>query len=272
MSSLAEIESQLRGAGDLRERIARRLGSSGTALLALSPNEVKAVGSGSFVFLENAHYILTAAHVWNELQAAPEVGITVTDNIDHRFGIPTSAINPTTLQPENLDWNEWGPDLALLRIPAEQVGGIKAFQVFEHITAPPKHLKVDCLEAWVAMGAPGALGKLSPTHAELQILGLLVEPKSVEHGQYDYFDFKMTSSAPDIPTTWGGMSGGGLWRVLVYHSPETGKIDWAQRLWGVIYWQFPLDNGYRTVRSHGRQSILTIANLILPSHLPSETK
>ena len=234
------------------------------AMLALYDNGVKFVGSGSLVFVGDSHYILTAAHVWDALQSAPVLGITVTDNINHKFQIPVPAIVSTTLQPDKLDWSEWGPDLSLLRIPPEQVGGVKAFQVFEHIMAPPKPLNVESLEVWVVVGAPGELGKFTPTHADLQISGRFVGPDPVAHGQYDYFDFEMDSSAPDMPKSWGGMSGGGLWRVLVYHSPETGKIDWAQRLWGVVFWQFPLKGGYRIVRSHGHQSITAIAKSVLP--------
>jgi hypothetical protein len=264
MSNLKEIESQLLGTGDLRQNIVRSLGSSSVAMLALYDNGVKFVGSGSLVFVNNSHFILTAAHVWDALQSAPVLGITVTDNINHKFQIPIPTIVSTTLQPENLDWNEWGPDLALLRIPPEQVGGIKAFQVFEHIMAPRKVLNVETLEVWVAVGAPGEFGKFTPTHADLQISGRFVGPSPVTNGQYDYFDFELDSSAPDMPKSWGGMSGGGLWRVLVYYSPETGKIDWTQRLWGVIFWQFPLKNGYRIVRSHGYQSITAIAKSVLP--------
>ena len=149
MSDLKEIESQLLGTGDLRQNIVRNLGSSSVAMLAIYDNGVKFVGSGSLVFVGGSHYILTAAHVWDALQSAPTLGITVTDNINHKFPIPIPAIVSTTLEPNKLEWNEWGPDLALLRIPAEQVGGIKAFQVFEHTMAPPKHLGVEALEAWV---------------------------------------------------------------------------------------------------------------------------
>ena len=264
MSDLKEIEAQLLSTGDLRQNIVRNLGSSSVAMLALYENGVKFVGSGSLVFVGDSHYILTAAHVWDALQSAPVLGITVTDNINHKFQIPVPAIVSTTLQPDKFDWSEWGPDLSLLRIPPEQVGGVKAFQVFEHIMAPPKPLNVECLEVWVVVGAPGELGKFTPTHADLQISGRFVGPDPVAHGEYDYFDFEMDSSAPDMPKSWGGMSGGGLWRVLVYHSPETGKIDWAQRLWGVVFWQFPLKGGYRIVRSHGHQSVTAIAKSVLP--------
>jgi len=60
-----------------------------------------------------------------------------------------------------------------------------------------------------------------------------------------------------MPKDFGGFSGGGLWRVLVYCSPKTGKVDWASRLWGVVFWQFPIANDHRIIRAHGPKSILS---------------
>jgi hypothetical protein len=223
---------------------------------------LKLVGSGSLVIINDSYYILTAAHVWEYVQSAVKLGITLTDNISHKHLIDVAAIVPTTLKPDASAWNKWGPDLALLRIPAENIGGIKAFLVFEDVKAPPRPLNVECLEGWVVMGTPGELGTFTQIHADVQIMGRFVEPQPQDHCDYDYFDFEMDSSSPGMPNSWGGLSGGGLWRILVYDSPETGKIDWAQRLKGVVFWQSPIKNGCRVVRSHGPKSIAAIAGLV----------
>jgi hypothetical protein len=109
MSNLKEIEAQLLGTGDLRQRIVRNLGSSSVAMLALYDNGLKFVGSGSLVFVGGSHYILTAAHVWDALQSAPSLGITVSDNIDHKFPIPIPAIVSTTFHPPKLRLERMGP-------------------------------------------------------------------------------------------------------------------------------------------------------------------
>ena len=266
MRSLDEIRAMLLGTGELRQNIVRSLGSSTVALFAVFDDHgtdlLKLVGSGSLVIIDGFHYILTAAHVWEYIQSAVRLGITLTDNISHKHLIDVAAIVPTTLKPDASAWNEWGPDLALLRIPSEHIGGIKAFLVFEDVKAPPRPLNVECLEGWVVMGTPGELGTFTQIHADVQITGRFVEPQPQDHGEYDYFDFEMDSSSPGMPRSWGGVSGGGLWRVLVYDSPETGKIDWAQRLKGVPFWEFPIKNGYRVVRSHGSKSIGAMAGLL----------
>jgi hypothetical protein len=108
------------------------------------------------------------------------------------------------------------------------------------------------------MGTPGELGTFTQIHADVQIMGRFVEPQPQDHGEYDYFDFEMDSSSPGMPKSWGGVSGGGLWRVLVYHSPETGKIDWAQRLKGVAFWESAIISSRCPTNDHLRAAEATV--------------
>lgn len=264
MSKLAEIEAMLRGSGDLRQRIVRSLGSSTVALFAVSRSGgsdlLKLAGTGTLAVVGNSYGILTAAHVWEDvLKSAVKLGITLTDKINHKCLMDVAAVVPTIMKDKAAGWNEWGPDIAFLRIPSEFVGGIKAFQVFENLSALPKPLGVDCLDGWVAMGTPEELGNFTQTHAEVQISGDFVDPRSQSRGAHDYYDFEVDTQRAGMPKSFGGFSGGGLWRVLVYFSPLTGKVDWAQRLKGVIFWQFPIVEGRRMIRCHGSKSILAIA-------------
>jgi hypothetical protein len=264
MSELSEIEAMLRGSGDLRQRIVRNLGSSTVALFAVFDSHgtdlLKLAGTGTLAVVDGLYGILTAAHVWEKvLKSAVKMGITLTDNINHRYLMDVSAIVATVFTDGSDGWNEWGPDIAFLCIPSEFVGGIKAFQVFEDLKVPPQPPGVKSLECWVAMGTPEELGTFTQTHATVQISGDFVDPRSHFRGGHDYYDFEVDTQREGMPKNFGGFSGGGLWRVLVYHSPVTGKIDWAQRLKGVIFWQSPLVEGKRMIRCHGSKSILSTA-------------
>jgi hypothetical protein len=259
MYTLNEIEAMLRAEeNDLRQRIVRSLGSSTIALFALygQANErLELAGSGTLVCVGDSHYILTAAHVWEEiLKHAPRLGITMTDEIGHKTPIDIATLVPTILKPQNSSWNEWGPDVAVLRIPSEYVGAIEAFHVFEHLEAPLRPLNAESLEAWIVIGNPKELGTFTDNRATVQISGRFVSPQSHERAEYDYFDFEMNADALGVKS-FGGLSGGGLWRVLVYNSPETGKIDWAQRLKGVVFWEFPAKDGSCSIRCHGPKSL-----------------
>jgi hypothetical protein len=270
MSELSEIEAMLRGSGDLRQRLVRNLGSSTVALFAVFDSHgtdlLKLAGTGTLAVVDGLYGILTAAHVWQEvLKSAVKMGITLTDNIDHRYLMDVSAVVATVITDSAYGWNEWGPDIAFLRIPSEFVGGITAFQLFEDLKKPPKPLGVESLECWVAMGTPEELGTFTQTHAAVQISGDFVDPQSQSRGEHDYYDFEVNTERAGMPKSFGGFSGGGLWRVLVYQSPLTGKVDWAQRLKGVIFWQSPLVEGRRMIRCHGPNSILSLVQKAISS-------
>jgi hypothetical protein len=264
MQQLAELEAAIRADTDLRERIVRSIGSSSVALLALvddrGSHRLELAGSGTLVVVNGVYYILTAAHVWEEvLKSALRLGITMTDNIDHKSWIDIDAVIPIVCKEDGSKWTEWGPDLALLRVPPEYVGGIEAFHVFEDVATPGKPMNAACLESWVLTGAPKELGTFSALRAELQISGTFVSPRYHRRGEHDYFDVLMDTKAPDTPKSFGGLSGGGLWRIMAYISPTTGKIDWSQRLKGVAFYEFPQKDGARVLRCHGPSSLSAVA-------------
>jgi hypothetical protein len=263
MQQLAELEAAIKADTDLRQRIVRSIGSSSIALFALVDDHgnhlLELAGSGTLVSVKGVYYILTAAHVWEEvLKSAMKLGITMTDNIDHKSWIDINAIVPTVSKPNGSQWTEWGPDLALLRIPSEYVGGIKAFQVFEDVATPGKPMNLACLQCWMLMGTPKELGTFSPRHADVQISGSFVNPRYHRRGKHDYFEVVMDTTAADAPKSFGGVSGGGLWRILAYISPTTGKIDWLQRLKGVAFYEFPPKDGGRVLRCHGPSSLSAV--------------
>jgi hypothetical protein len=56
-------------------------------------------------------------------------GLTLKAEIDHKHAIARKEFAVSGL-PKPAKWNEWGPDLILLRIPAESVGSIGAYKSF----------------------------------------------------------------------------------------------------------------------------------------------
>jgi hypothetical protein len=57
---------------------------------------------------------------------------------------------------------------------------------------------------------------------------------------------------------FGGVSGGGVWEVYLYHSPETGELTWSNSLHGVAFYQLPIVAEHRPIRCHGPESIKTV--------------
>jgi len=77
---------------------------------------------------------------------------------------------------------------------------------------------------------------------------------------YDYLDVGAKLDLPGTPSTFGGVSGGGLWEIgLVMKS---GTISWDGKRYfrGVAFWESPLTDGRRRViRCHGPRSIFEVA-------------
>ncbi len=155
--SLNEIERLLRDeTSGLAEKITRNLGDFTVALIAIynGPNERLALaGTGTLLAIGGSHFILTARHVWDEvLSTADHVGVTLKPEITHRYSIARPQLTFFGL-PKPAAWNEWGPDLALLRIPAESVGAIGAYRSFWNVDHTVQ-INGTAIELHVLMGTP----------------------------------------------------------------------------------------------------------------------
>jgi len=209
------------------------------ALWKTSQSDVlKLAGSGTLLAKGGAHYILIASHVWHEvLKVADYVGVTLREVYDH-----TCILERPFILTYELDrpaaWNEWGPDLILLRIPDVSVGEIKAFKVFYEMEAGLRSLvTLDRNETYLLVGTPSVLGSYTRNHASVQLFGMWVgTPKTYTHNQWDYFDVKAALYPPSDANTFGGVSGGGLWRVQLYSPPESDRIESVFVLEGVAFY------------------------------------
>ena len=243
----------------LRLEIVHDLGNFTVALFGSIESAEEArlyfAGSGTLVAVEDRDYILTAAHVWSTLREYPLIGITSQrENQQDRCLMETSAIADITIGPEKPE--KWGPDLSFLRVPPLYAAKLRTNRAFYNLLKirriQPDH---DHIETWVVMGAPAVYGQFSAKHADLTIAGFfsLVEQGHERNG-FDYLDLGVAMVQPDVPSTFGGISGGGLWKVLVFEAEE-GQYKWLRSIQGVVFYQTEVAAGRRFVRSHGRRSI-----------------
>jgi hypothetical protein len=269
MTDLREIEAQLREEESfLREETVRVIGGFTVALLGVFGSRESASlrlgGTGTLVTVGNSSYILTAAHVWEWFvqTGAKGIGLTLKENQEHEFLLNIETI--VASGPEHVgDWNEWGPDLTFLRLPPELVGQVGAYKSFRNLTqnkSDPTH--IGSLEMWVLMGAPAVQGVFTRAHADLVINGFFSRVGNREtRGEFDYIDLEMDVSFPGVPGTFGGVSGGGLWKVIAFEL-SGGIIEWQWNLAGVAFYQLDLDNSSRVVRCHGEKSIRTAMSTV----------
>ena len=261
--TLDEIEATLRDEkSGLKEITGRTAGNFTVAMLAvadsaLSDHPLRLVGTGTLVTVNDVHYILTAAHVWNKVQQRGSMlGLTLAEGIDHEFLIPNEnivAFGPE-YNPASIDW---GPDLAFLRIPTDRLGTIKSHRNFYNLSLERPGGPLDCVKTNAVIGTPGELAEHWPRYAVLQVTAFFLEtnPRRSTRGQFDYLEYTVDLNFPGVPSNFGGVSGGGLWELFLYFCEKTQKIEIIERLIGVGYAQTPIVNGHRTIRFHGYESI-----------------
>jgi hypothetical protein len=229
-----------------------------------SGKQIKQAGTGTLVSLEGTHYILTATHVWDTaLVDADELGFTIRTGrgLPNTFSIAIRTMRPPIAFPRDQDCEEWGPDLALLRIPDLYVGTIEAFRPFYNMSATKKILKdTDPLETWMLCGAPAVLGTTSEAEVHACSRAFQVELESAHRRDgFDFVDVLAHWPSSSAPVQFGGVSGGGLWKLLLYADPLTNKIDCIRTLEGVAFYQFPFSEEYGKIRCHGPESLLRVA-------------
>jgi len=250
-------------------QIARSAQMYSTPLFALSAKHqgdlLTLAGSGTFLAYNDSYYILTAAHVWYErLRHADKIGVTLREHYDHACFLDRNML--VLFGPEKpVSWNEWGPDLVLLRIPPARVGEINAFKVFYDLDAGLRfQAKGERTETYLLVGTPKALGEYKQNHASVELMGFWVGlPVPFDHEGRTYIDVKAAIPPPSDVTTFGGVSGGGLWRVQIFCDEVTGKIDQRAILEGVAFYEFNVSSGCGTIRCHGIASIREVLAAIV---------
>jgi hypothetical protein len=226
-----------------------------------SGERIEQAGTGTLVFLDGIHYILTATHVWDTvLVRSRRIGITIRigRGSPNEFSIDTSTITVVAF-PRPVDCEEWGPDLALLRIHESYVGTIEAFRPFYNLSSPPRNLhETDPLDVvWMLCGAPQVLGEFSETRAHAHCRAFQVGVNSSHHHtEFDYLDVWAHWPSSTAPAKFGGVSGGGLWKLQLYFEPSSGKVDCFRTLEGVAFYQFSrIVEDHGLIRCHGPESL-----------------
>jgi len=73
---------------------------------------------------------------------------------------------------------------------------------------------------------------------------------------YDYVEPRARLDLPGVPSTFRGVSGGGLWQVgLSMTKSGTVYFDGRRYFRGVAFWESEPSNGRRVIRCHGPRSI-----------------
>jgi hypothetical protein len=160
---------------------------------------------------------------------------------------------------------ESGPDLAFLRLPDSTMAALASNA---SIIDAQKH-RENALAGEPDDGARrveiicGAIGEQTTTHvkgttAVTTFQGLLNAGRVVEKSEAYGFDLVRFEPMPDNdhppPKSYGGTSGGGLWRLYTDPQADGGQVLKQARLVGVAFWEKPI-NGKIHIICHGQESV-----------------
>jgi hypothetical protein len=215
-------------------------------------------GSGTLVRSNGRHFVLTAAHCARELAKWDDIGLVLTSS-PSPFTIPVSSAVFIG------EWasDELGPDLAFLPIPSDKLAVINDFttKLFWNLDRHQAEMLKDNPEfgdgLWVLTGAPDVYSRVPKAHTqELRLmayrLGSVGWPMT--NGDFDYVHAPMLGQ--DMPNTFKGMSGGGLWRAdIERHQDGSFASIGRLRLEGCAFYELPLEDRCLVIRCHGRRSI-----------------
>jgi hypothetical protein len=244
---------------------------------------VRSLGSGTLVTFGTLHGILTARHVADKLHVKKENGLTE---------IGLARVTRPDAQPQGaripLDWiddvkigkepnNEFGPDLAFIRLPDQVAANLKANSSFLNLlqesqlsksAAPAGTKQRDLIYGVVAEWSKD---EPDPTkQLDMGLISVLVnEGHVIEIATHDGCDRLKFTPLPDQelipalpddmlspPTSYGGTSGGGLWRLYAEPTADGKERLVQSRLLGVAYHETDRTNRWRNkIICHGPQSV-----------------
>lgn len=217
-------------------------------------------GSGTLVRVDDVPYVLTAEHVWTRgLKGIEHVGMSVGTDM-RRVIMPKEALTPRLVTERTS--NTFGPDLALLRLPpiiVAELGRTKSFYNLSlHRSEALRTALPPRVGLLVVVGSPEEAASLHDNVLEVNRRAFFAPHifKNSRRGEFDYIDLRVNHQLEGIPTFFGGVSGGGVWRATPFRS-KRGQFGWDGNFTfeGVAFYQTKARHGYSKIRCHGRRSI-----------------
>ncbi len=257
---------------ELLEEINRELFDYFVAFVRLlkkaSPEDAELAGSGTLVEFEGVHAILTADHVIKNLPSIGELSLLLTTRIQPQPLKPTidmKYLEKVTIARGPIE--EDGPDIGLLILSPTQLGTIKAKKAFYNLGKRRKRILSNppsirdgpwflsgAIEEWTEDTLPKRGFDRGKTFGGMSGDGV-VDREYTNQG-YDFFDFETKYDENyEGPIKYGGMSGGGLWQIMIEKSENDHYRVKDRILSGVAFYQSSLEDDIRIIKCNGRRCI-----------------
>lgn len=256
----------------LHNEAIERIGRFSVGLCGIDLREHREVshqsGTGTLVEIDGKLYVVTAAHVIDDICHRDRVGLL----IDWQGGCRRCIFEKEHLQYVRLPrgaTSDVGPDLGAIVLPwsGEGLATLKAHKVFYNLSKRIGRFSDDYPAVsdgvWFPCGVlaegsqslPPELGFAHVT-GHWAMVGRASAPAETWRDGFDYLDLRGRPGLDrDMPNSFCGTSGGGLWQGLIAKHPDS-RLELREVIFsGVIFYQSDVVEGVRTLRSHGRVSV-----------------
>jgi hypothetical protein len=232
------------------------------------PNRVELRGSGTLVRVGSTYGVLTAAHVWRVVSKLQEVGI-------YLYPARKGEIQAVMEDPRVMDAvsysndrdDELGPDIAFVRLRHSKASSIEKFATFLNLDMHAEKTIGGAPEGSVSLDAvAGGVEELGQKENVFENRKLVIQNSLLLIGHateiadgrdgFDRLEFTPDHDADFVPpSSYGGMSGGGCFRVYFPPRGEGEPEPIAFHLLGVAFYETKLDGKPDKLICHGRGSL-----------------
>jgi len=234
--------------------------------MGISPNEPLLLGSGTFISYNGKRVIITARHVVDsrKFPTSGRIGLMLSGSV-REISIDVGSYSIIRIERGNVE--KEGPDLAMLVLAPAIASTLAARQSFFPLDLfqGKEEGRFDPViggELWVAQGYVDKYTIKGESHgSEYPIVryynfsGFGCPTQRNIRGSFDYLSFPTESHDEYcIPDSFGGMSGGALWRIPL--KKEGDKLTYTTPVFsGVIFYEESTSPGVGNLICHGWESV-----------------
>ena len=229
--------------------------------------DIHLIGTGTLVTIGGKHGVLTADHVLAELKGGDRLVLLSSFSgalRRHKFDQLYLQIHRIARGPVECE----GPDVGLIVLPEAGIGNLKAEKLFYNIDKRRERFSEQFLEEdrgfWFTCGIIGESVTnlpLQPGFSKIKgyqaLCGASSQPREYDKLDFDYLEIRVDYEPhnPELPWSFGGFSGGGVWQVPL-RKIDGGEIEPEECiLSGIVFCQSPIEDGTRLLRCHGKRTV-----------------
>ena len=239
--------------------------------------EFTPLGSGVLIERKNRFGILTARHCLHACKPTVEIGPYGCDTLSLIINRgrsvlvkPNEAIEHKLIEPRT---EEFGPDLTFIEIFGDSLATLKGVGSFWNLNKKPDEVLSEFGKEGtpvVSIGFPGVdyqteilpnSNTINHRVRHMTFSNVIQTGDVFEKDGWDYLESNMWyGGTPELPETFGGVSGGPVWGMHIRKNKSDGRLTIEKSsLVGITFYQTAMKGDERRLRAHFIKSIYDLA-------------